>query len=74
VTGSVNAFITAQPPAAIAGLVRNAAVDDASAWDGNWAWSLPLIIITVIFHVIGLVLINERVIRSRRFLAGGRRF
>jgi hypothetical protein len=74
VTGSVNAFITAQPPAAIAGLVRNAAVDDASAWDGNWAWSLPLIIITVIFHVIGLVLINERVIRSRRFLASGRRF
>jgi len=49
-------------------------VDDASAWDGNWAWSLPLIIITVIFHVIGLVLINERVIRSRRFLASGRRF
>jgi hypothetical protein len=44
-------------------------VDDASVWDGNWAWSLPLILITVIFHVIGLVLINERVIRAKRFLA-----
>jgi hypothetical protein len=49
-------------------------VDDASAWNGNWAWSLPLIIITVIFHVIGLVFINERVIRARRFLKSGRSF
>jgi len=44
-------------------------VDDASVWDGNWAWSLPLILITVIFHVIGLVFINERVIFAKRFLA-----
>jgi len=44
-------------------------VDDAAAWDGNWAWSLPLILITVIFHVIGLVLINERVIRAQAFVA-----
>jgi hypothetical protein len=43
-------------------------MDDASAWNGNWAWSLPLIVVTVIFHVIGLVFINERVIRSRRLL------
>jgi hypothetical protein len=49
-------------------------MDDASAWDGNWAWSLPLIVITVIFHVIGLVLINERVIRSRSVIPRGRRF
>jgi hypothetical protein len=49
-------------------------MDDASAWDGNWAWSLPLIVFTVIFHVIGLVLINERVIRSRRVIVQGRRF
>jgi hypothetical protein len=44
-------------------------VDDAAAWDGNWAWSLPLILITVVFHVIGLVFINERVIRAKRFVA-----
>jgi hypothetical protein len=49
-------------------------MDDVSAWDGNWAWSLPLIVITVIFHVIGLVLINERVIRSRSVIVRGRRF
>ena len=49
-------------------------MDDASVWNGNWAWSLPLIVITVIFHVIGLVLINERVIRARRFLKKGRGF
>jgi len=49
-------------------------VDDASVWDGNWAWSLPLILITVIFHVIGLVFINERVIFAKRFLARRRSF
>jgi hypothetical protein len=49
-------------------------MDDASAWDGNWAWSLPLIVITVILHVIGLVLINERVIRAGRVIVKGRRF
>lgn len=49
-------------------------MDDASVWDGNWAWSLPLIIITVIFHVIGLVFINERVIRAKRYLARQRSF
>jgi hypothetical protein len=49
-------------------------VDDAAAWDGNWAWSLPLILITVIFHVIGLVFINERVIRAKRFVARQRSF
>jgi hypothetical protein len=49
-------------------------VDDATVWDGNWAWSLPLIVITVIFHVIGLVLINERVIRAKRILKKSRTF
>lgn len=49
-------------------------VDGATIWDANWAWSLPLIVITVIFHVIGLVLLNEQVIRARRFLHSGRGF
>jgi hypothetical protein len=49
-------------------------VDDASVWNGNWAWSLPLIVITVIFHVIGLVFINERVIRAKRVLKKRRDF
>ena len=49
-------------------------MNDAAAWDGNWAWSLPLIVITVIFHVIGLVYINERVIRAKRFVMRRRSF
>jgi len=32
-------------------------------WIGNWAWSLPLIVINVIVHVCGLALIGERVLR-----------
>jgi hypothetical protein len=49
-------------------------VDDASVWDGNWAWSLPLILITVVFHVIGLVFINERVTLAKPSLARRRSF
>ena len=49
-------------------------VDSATVWDANWAWSLPLIVVTVIFHVIGLVLLNEQVLRARRFLHSGRGF
>jgi hypothetical protein len=36
---------------------------DAGMWSGNWAWSLPLIVLNVVIHVIGLVLINESVVR-----------
>jgi hypothetical protein len=35
-------------------------MNSASAWDSNWAWSLPLIAVTVIFHVIGLGLFNVK--------------
>ena len=43
-------------------------MDDALAWNGNWAWSLPLIVITAMFHVVGLVFINERIILVRDYL------
>jgi len=33
-------------------------------WSANWAWGLPLIVLTVLIHVLGLVLINERVARA----------
>lgn len=36
-------------------------MQSATAWDTNWAWGLPLIVLTVIFHVIGLGLFNVRV-------------
>ena len=31
-------------------------------WYADWAWSLPLIVVTVLIHVLGLGLFNERVI------------
>jgi hypothetical protein len=35
----------------------------AGAWSANWAWSLPLIVLNVVIHVIGLGLINGSVVR-----------
>ncbi len=35
---------------------------DVAAWHADWAWSLPLIVLNVIIHVLGLGLINERVV------------
>jgi hypothetical protein len=31
-------------------------------WVSDWAWSLPLIVMTVVIHVCGLALIGERVV------------
>jgi hypothetical protein len=33
------------------------------AWRADWAWGLPLIVLTVVIHVLGLGLINERTAR-----------
>ena len=33
-----------------------------ATWDMNWAWSLPLIVLTVVTHVLGLGVINERLV------------
>jgi hypothetical protein len=37
---------------------------DMLMWTADWAWSLPLILLTVVIHVFGLGLINERVVRA----------
>jgi hypothetical protein len=34
------------------------------AWNTHWAWGLPLIVLNVVIHVLGLGLINERVVRA----------
>src|SRR5579863_3803524 len=34
----------------------------AGPWIGDWAWSLPLIVLTVVIHVCGLAIIGERVV------------
>jgi hypothetical protein len=33
-------------------------------WTGDWAWSLPLIVLTVVIHVCGLAVIGESVVKS----------
>ena len=36
---------------------------DAVVWRADWLWSLPLITLTVIIHVLGLGLMHQRVVR-----------
>jgi hypothetical protein len=42
------------------GLQMNAV--EVGEWSANWAWSLPLIVLSVVILVIGLGLINEGVV------------
>ena len=34
-----------------------------SSWSADWAWGLPLIVLTVVTHVFGLGLISQRAVR-----------
>ena len=34
-----------------------------TSWSGDWAWSLPLIVLTVVIHSFGLRLVDQRVSR-----------
>jgi len=34
------------------------------SWQADWAWGLPLIVLTVLIHVSGLLLINQRAVRA----------
>ncbi len=47
---------------------------DAGTWIGDWAWSLPLIVLTVVIHVCGLALIGERVVGAMSDSVDRRRF
>jgi len=37
-------------------------MSDALSWSSNWAWALPLIVLTLILQVVGLALINVRLV------------
>jgi len=39
-------------------------LDATLIWNGNWAWSLPLIVFTVSLHVIVLGVVNTHVVRA----------
>jgi hypothetical protein len=34
-------------------------------WGMDWAWGLPFIVLTVVFHAFGLGLINKRIVSKR---------
>lgn len=40
------------------------AAANAASWRADWAWSLPLIVLTVVIHVFGLGFLHERVVRA----------
>jgi len=43
------------------------------AWSNNWAWGLPLIVLTVLFHAFGLVLIRDEVVTKLPLILRARR-
>ena len=43
-------------------------------WSNNWAWALPLIVLTVILHVVVLGVINTRVVAELKKYRDRRRF
>jgi hypothetical protein len=41
-------------------------VDETVIWNNSWVWALPLIVFTVMLHVVVLGLINARVVAALR--------
>jgi hypothetical protein len=39
-------------------------VNDALSWEGNWAWAVPLIVLNIVLHVVGLGVINSLMMRT----------
>ena len=49
-------------------------MSDALSWSSNWAWALPLIVLTLILQVVGLALINVRMVRLMTAIRDQRSF
>ncbi len=47
---------------------------NVGSWIGDWAWSLPLIVLTVVIHVCGLAIIGEKVVAALSKSVDSRRF
>jgi hypothetical protein len=43
------------------------------AWSNNWAWGMPLIVLTVLVHAFGLVLIRDQIILELPLVLRARR-
>jgi hypothetical protein len=41
-------------------------IDPRAPWHADWAWGIPLIVLTVVLHVFGLGLIRQRVLPIHR--------
>jgi hypothetical protein len=48
-------------------------IDSRAPWHADWAWGVPLILLTVMFHVFGLVLIRQRMLTVYREFTKQRR-
>jgi len=48
----------------IAQCICNSLIVPPVSWGTNWAWGLPLIVLTVLIHVFGLGLIRHRTVRA----------
>jgi hypothetical protein len=49
-------------------------VDETQVWDNSWVWALPLIVLTVMLHVVVLGVINTRVVAALRGVRERRSF
>jgi hypothetical protein len=49
-------------------------VDDALAWNADWAWSLPLIVVNVMYHALGLAFVNQHIVRMKRIVDSKRNY
>jgi hypothetical protein len=47
---------------------------EGGTWSADWIWSLPLIVISVVIHVLGLGLVTEQVDEAAARLHGRRHF
>jgi|SRR5215469_3936553 len=49
-------------------------MSDALSWNGDWAWAVPLIVLNLVLHVVGLGLINTAMMRTLGPLRANRDF
>jgi hypothetical protein len=47
-------------------------VENPAGWSADWAWGLPLIVLTVLIHVLGLGLVRQRGLRFSTRKKGSR--
>ena len=57
----------------IALLALGSLIDDHAAWTADWIWGVPLIVVTVIFHVLGLGFLSRKAIQFHRNIKEPRR-